>query len=255
MSQGFESQHRGFHRRPSASFQAYENNCIVKFSTWPSSGTAITNEGSAGSGYDGVAADNDYYLLASGATSFKFNGTTDKVTVSKGAAIDNIANVTVEFVVYINGWGAAGAGVLFNKATVAGAFGADLNGGDGRLRLYRLSANGPNFDMWTTTNVVAALGNWYDIQITWVSGVGPGATPHIYVTGVDGVQHDCALTHTLTGAGNWVSDSNYDLCIGDWPTYNHQWNGNFVVFRIHNAVLTDAQLTQNYNADKWRVGL
>jgi hypothetical protein len=35
------------------------------------------------------------------------------------------------------------------------------------------------------------------------------------------------------------------------------WTNNVAVLwvRVHNTILTDAQLTQNWNADKWRIGV
>src|SRR5450759_3332840 len=96
---------------------AYETACVVKYTTWPESpGVTIDNE-MGDAAYDGTAADNDYFLQASGATSFVFNDVTDVVTTPKGATIDNLGNHTFEFMFYYAG-GSAATAHLFNKGNI-----------------------------------------------------------------------------------------------------------------------------------------
>lgn len=58
-----------------------ESDCVIKFSSWPASGTIIPNEGVSGSELSGIAVDNDYELLDTGATSFHTDDVADCITV------------------------------------------------------------------------------------------------------------------------------------------------------------------------------
>lgn len=223
----------------------YETNCVVKYSTWPASGTAVTNEGSAGSAYNGTAYDNDYNLLASGATSFKFDTSTDYINIPKGSAIDNLQAVTFEYAFYYVGSGTAAT--FFWKSNNFYAF---ING-TGQIVFYRTDAAGPDVNcLWHTPTNTIVTGGWYDIQIAWDSTSFCANPPVILVNNVSQT-----LTEAPSGSTtSWYDDSGSDVRIGSSSAAGGVI-GTIALFRLHNAVLTDAQLTQNYEADKWRMGL
>jgi hypothetical protein len=220
------------------------DNGLIKYSTWPSSGTTIDNEWSEAN--NGTAADNDYFLLPSGATSFKFNDTTDKITCANVVGYDNLAAVTWEFIVSYTA--SASYRTLWSKQVASPTYfyviGVDSSG---HVFIYRSATDGG--DSWVTDEVLTT-GTWYTIQITWEPGYPAvsGATPVIKINNVA-----CTLTHPEVATGNWGSDAGVPSIVGarlDGSTYT--WLGSIALHRYHNAALSTAYLTDNYNNDKWR---
>jgi hypothetical protein len=221
---------------------AYEAHCVVKYATWPTSGTTITNKGSGGTPYNGTAVDNDYLLQPTGATSFNFNDTTDFVMVPQGGIVTN-SPFTLEFVFYLDTLGGSSGDMLLLDPNWGIYI---IIGNDGNLLMLKQT---PAID-WANfiSNYLPAgtfvVGNWYALQITWDTS-SYNTTPIIKVDNVSKT-----VTHNVSGTvASWAAETTRML-FGDGG--GNRYIGAGVLFRYHNTILTDAQLIQNYEADKWR---
>jgi hypothetical protein len=224
--------------------QPIEDACVVKFSTWPPTGTTITNEGSAGAGYNGTAADNDYALQSTGATSFVFNDTTDIVQVPHGTPVDNLGAHTWEFGFYLPAVPANK--YLWFKGFYAAPYYALIGAaGSNKLTISRYQSAG-NYEAWATPTILVA-GQFYDIQIAW-DATNVNNTPVVKINNV-------AQTLTAAPLGTvtaWANDSAYNLGIFNNPAGSSALLATLYWVRLHSRVLTDWELSNNYEADKWR---
>ena len=189
----------------------HEANCIVKFSTWPASGTAVTNEGSAGSSYNATLSSNKYVALSSGFTAQKQTAVSDYITVPHGAGIDNVPNsvATWEIIFRWDTVSYAPYVIFFEKGTgTDSAFyglGLYYYKAGNLLAIERDKTSSTDGAAWTCP-FTPALGEWYDIQITW-DMTGYSNTPVIKINNIG---------QTATSAGSttaWINDSSYNLVI------------------------------------------
>ena len=224
---------------------AVVTDCEIEYTTWPVSGTIITNEGNAGATYDGVAYDNDYSVLPSLATSFILANAEDKITIDNSAKVNDLGAFTMEFLVYYSG--GVASPVLFRKTNTTGFFRIWISSSDGRVQIRRYMDDSSYYNYRTAASTVAA-GNMYDIQVTWDSTTVTNA-PLLRINGVS-----VTLTKNGTGTGTvWASDSSYDAHLFNDPTNASYLYGTIAVYRLHSAVLAPAALDINYLADKWRL--
>jgi hypothetical protein len=234
---------------------AIVTNCQVEFigSSFPSSGTTITNVGQA-SGENGTAYQNDYTLVAAGDAGWVFpNNPSDMITVPANAVLDDMQAVTYEFLVYYAG----GSGNLYSKGDASNLnyplMSIQFNSTSNCLQVNKVASTGTRWNTWFTTTTPVTAGNWYFIQITWNVGTTEGtANPICYINNVNQT-----ISQALTNTGSWTTDAGGIICIGnEYPAANpSQFYGTLVVARIHNVILTSgagSQLEGNYNASKWR---
>jgi hypothetical protein len=224
----------------------HEANCQLKYDVWTSG--AAANDGLAGAGYNatGTAAKN--VTLKSGVTANKSTAVGDYVSVPHGPAINNQTVATWEILFR---WDAAGANttpVFFSKddGGANDSFqGIECYYYSSKLYIERDTAVGSNGPYgWCAFTPVA--GTWYDIQITW-DMTGYSNTPVIIINNV-------AQSVTFEGTTvSWIDDSSYNLTIGNCNAYDSATYITLTLFRWHNAILSSAYLTDNYNADIARI--
>jgi len=223
----------------------YETYCTVKFADWPASGTTVTNEGSAGAGYNGTLASNEYVLQPTGATSDTFANAGDHIIIPKGSAVDNLGAHTMEFIVYNN---SSASFTLFNKASTYKQYQIWIDTTNNWVEIRRYGTDGSSYYQYTTP-VNSIKGAAYTIQVAWdatlVSNV-----PVIVINNVNQT-----VTTSLSGTvSSWISDSSYNVTLGNNPGGTSALTGAFYLYRLHSAKLTTPQLQQNFAADWWRRG-
>ena len=228
----------------------YETNCVVKYIDWPATGTSVQNAAPPGTiAQNAVIPAGLYHLQSTGATSVVLTGGgSNGVRMPKGAPIDNLVQKTVELGVHLNTrtdyvqlitkGGSAATGWEISTYPTNG------------LGIVCYDNNGTSWYRWQTGNGVFSAGAFYDIQFTHDLTV-YGTSP---VMKINNVTQSLTPTNYQT-ATTYHSDSGSDIVVG-----NNDWNGtamdiSVLWVRVHNTILTDAQLTQNWNADKWRIGV
>ena len=112
---------------------------------------------------------------------------------------------------------------------------ADFNFGAGSTRKYPEAANGA-----TSLNLVE---EWN--EITWTYN---GSNTIIYLNGVLGESE--AVTGDINDLDEIKSLGGDATAMGT----SHMWDGNITCVRMYNRALTQAEITQNYNALKSRFG-
>ena len=248
---------------------ALVTNCEVEFinTSFPSSGTAITNVGQAPSS-NGLAYQNDYTLITTGDAGWAFaNNTAEYLNIPSSSNVDNLSNVTLEFLFYWNGASSGGnappsyGNVIFSKGGGSGScyFQVNVDSTTGTLYVGKVcsgSGAGAMWDMWGTSSNSITASTWNFVQITWAcGGVGTavGAEPVVYINNVNK-----PLTHTIVGIGVWLTDVGSQITLGNYSNGGYQLYGTLALVRIHNAILTSgagSQLAGNYTASVWRAGI
>jgi hypothetical protein len=105
----------------------------------------------------------------------------------------------------------------------------------------------------TTLILNHSVSNFFLNTTDWVNVicVGNGTSNQFYRNGVT-FGNASSINNLTTGASSQV------LALGSINnvlTFNYWWNGNIANFQIYNRALSQAEITQNYNATKTRFGL
>jgi len=244
---------------------ALVTNCQVEFigSSFPSSGTTITNVGQA-SGENGTAHQNDYLLIKANDQAWALtNNTSEKISTPSTAAVDDLANISLEFLFYWKGASSGGdnppdfGNVLLSKGGGSQScyFQVFVDPSTNRLYVGKVcsGSGSPMWDMWDTPANSVSPNSWNFVQVTWANGgagAAVGATPIVYINNTNII-----MGHAVVGTGTWLSDATYPITLGNYSDGGYQLYATLALFRLHNAILTSgvgSQLAGNYNASKWR---
>jgi hypothetical protein len=240
---------------------AYLDHCYISYvgqtgsgnSSWPSpatNGTTVDNKSTLGTpaNYDGtVTSTGDrYHVLQSNATSLQWAATTEYVHIPAGSIVNSPLIFTVEILVYIGDTGVSFSLFDFDASKLILYYQAS----QGRIFLQRISSTGVYRQYYTPVGCMDSEG-WYSIQVAW-DATPPGGSnyedpPEIRINNV---------TQPLTRSGGVVATwatvtAGITLC----NTTAHDHNAPdtiLALFRWHTTLLTDAQLSQNYDAELWR---
>jgi len=217
----------------------HEDRCIVKFSTWPKSGTTIKNEGIGGTTYTGTAHNNGYIDLTSGATAFDCTvPSSDALNVPINGIKTNIPH-TMEFIIYIDSL--ANDAVLALSTSWNYYFDIQTNGG-GFLFKQGPSTNWTQYVTWSVPIGTFKLGVWYHIQIAWDTSAFD-IKPVFKINNVN-----TSLVKTTVGTITaWAAENIFQMCLSSYP-----FDGKLALFRFHDRLLSDDELTDNYWVDNWR---
>jgi hypothetical protein len=92
------------------------------------------------------------------------------------------------------------------------------------------------------TNSVVPLNTWLCVTVVY-----NGGTVSIYYNGVSQSLTGTSTGYNITGTGT--------LFIAQYYGGGYYWNGKISNFKIYNRALSQAEITQNFNAQKNRFGL
>ena len=199
--------------------------------SYPGSGTTTTNiiNGASGTLTNGVT----YQSINGGV--FDFDGTDDYISFPDDTNLNNQA-LTMESWVKLDTTLYQQA-FLFEKGNVNTQYSNfQENNGNFYFRTMTLSTQDLVLNL---TNHVSA-GDWFHIVCTYGSGV-----KRIYINGI-------AIT-TQTGLTGTIPTTTTGLFIGAYgPGSSYFIDGKIAVSRVYNKALTQAEVTQNFNAQKNR---
>ena len=115
---------------------------------------------------------------------------------------------------------------------------------DNNILRWRQMIPGFN-DIFVSTASFINTNNWYQIVGTFVSG-----SQRLYINAAQ------VATGTATGT---IATNNSGMSIGVLGGYSgartYYYNGNIAIVRVYNKVLSQSEVTQNYNALKGRFGI
>lgn len=177
-----------------------------------------------------------------------FDGTDDKVTINAAASLRPATAISMEAWLYMNtlptsqGWYTIIQAPQSNASHLDPYFDwAIYINATGGLHTRINGVGNPNTVPNYTTTYLAAQ-KWNHVAITWTAG-----TVRYYING--------ALIQTAATTQNTiVYDNNTNVLIGLNASNGEDFNGNLAYVRVYNIALTDAQVLQNYQANKTRFG-
>lgn len=226
---------------------ANEQNCIVKYTAWPTSGTAVTNTGSGGATYNAVCAINSFTSMPSGATAFVTNSSAQDVRTPHAALVDNLGRHTIEMEFFYNLPDSVATPIVFSKSA---SYLLGLVTSSFRLTLQRYDTGGTNYVQFVTPVNSFLPGRNHRVQIAW-DATSVTNVPTICIDGFVQVLTPLPLG-TVTA---WKDDSGTSFYWCQNAIGGTLWlNSNLTLVRIHNVVFSPSMLKQNDDADKWRVG-
>ena len=202
--------------------------------SYPGSGTTTTNiiNGASGTLTNGVA-----YVTNNGGA-FDFDGTDDYIAFPDDTNLNN-QTLTMESWVKLDSTLYQDA-FIFEKGQVNTQY-SNFVATNGYLyfRTIGLSTNDKALNLTSYTSA----GLWTHITCTYGAGI-----KYIYINGV--------LRATQTGLTGTISTNTTGLFLGAYgPGSSYFMDGKIAVSRVYNKALTQAEVTQNFNAQKSRFGL
>ena len=178
---------------------------------------------------------------------FDFDGVDDYITVGGISAItSNLITVCTWVKRDADGW----SGALFGFGTAATST-QDIYfwGGDGSRQF---GYNTWNSDSWGFTGSTAT-GEIMDGEWHYLTAVLNRSTITSSLIYVDGVSKSLSQVKGTTQTR--TPSTNFGIGLNGWNGGNQLLNGNLANTFIYNKQLTQAEITQNYNAQKSRFGL
>ena len=169
---------------------------------------------------------------------FDFDGTDDYISFPDDTNLNNQA-LTMESWVKLDTTLYQQA-FLFEKGNVNTQY-SNFQENNGNFYFRTINLSTPDLGL-NLTNYVSA-GDWFHIVCTYGSGV-----KCIYINGI-------AIT-TQTGLTGTIPTTTTGLFLGAYgPGSSYFIDGKIAVSRVYNKALTQAEVTQNFNAQKSRFGL
>ena len=178
------------------------------------------------------------------ATYFTFDGTTEYVDTNQSLAAESFS---------VGAWfrtSAAGIKMILSKETTAGNpwnYRIWMNGGQLVADMSQAPATQASLTSPLTTY---NNGSWYLVMFTR-----DDSNWYIYINGSQVATRADPYTGSVTNAQElWIGRSAFTAG-GSSPTGSYQYTGDIGQVFIYNAVLTAAEILQNYNATKSTYGL
>ena len=235
---------------------AIVTNCVVEFigTSFPSSGTTITNAGTGGATYNGTAAYtafSEYQVAPSGAQAWALSqAAIDYISFPYGTAINNPTYITCEIAFACN---QLSGGALISRRTSGSVAGFIVQtNSDGSISVTRGKSTSA-YRKYNSPASELALGHNYFLQITWDCS-GYTNTPIVMLSTDGGTPASLTMTYAGTGTTNsWVSDSTTNTLIGALTTSSSTSADEIFLYRLHTVILSAGDLTTNFNASVWRL--
>jgi hypothetical protein len=166
-----------------------------------------------------------------------FDGTNDYALVANSASLNN--------------WSALSIGVWFKFTTSNSSYLRLIEKGANNEITIAINFNAPTYKLFlqklgdtsvaiTSTN--ALNDNKYHYAVVTIDS---SYLCKLYIDGILNGQFQSTAPLIKTG----------DVNIGRFGGNGFFWNGNMAIIQIHNIVLSDTQITNNFNANKTRFGL
>lgn len=209
---------------------------------------AATWYDNGGLGYNTSLLNGPNYL-SSNLGILSFDGTNDYGNI--GSQLNSYSTASIEgwfkssAATYQNiiGWGAVGSGSNYS------GIGLNNIGGAYSDESLHVIVNGSTLQMYVRKgHDFYCDGIWHQVVAT----IGPGNN-RIYVDGIEQtVSYLQGTINTDSGGFNLASNLTY---VGARPYGDGYMNGNISVIRVYNRILTQSEITQNFNAYRGRYGI
>jgi len=223
----------------------YTTDRIVEYSVWPSATNQVVNQGAGSTGCHGNESTIRYGSIGSNTTQ-TFSTNNDVVICGDEAwnacaEIDNTAFTTE----HLFKWNSSSPDpcVFFSKGPW---FYIAYSKETDNLWVHRGVDHNGNYEEeeWTCNPGITTNGKWYDLQVAW--GGNSTFTPFVKC---NNVAKTMSHYHTSRHGGNWYYDDDQQIKVMNSADQNACARSVLSMFRFHNAVLSDAHMSDNYTAD------
>lgn len=189
-----------------------------------------------------------------GSSSLVFDGNTSNIEFNSGSAINNLSGST--FSMWLN-WTELVASTVnttflykSDDNNIAGWWISvdSVYGGIGMT-----IPTGTNKRYYLPSSQTPARNTWYMLTVTWQGNVFTQDGVDIYI---NGVKNTTTPQTNIAGVGSRGTDAAQILDVGNSrPGTAFHFGGDIGFVQIHNRVLSQSEITQNYNATKATYGL
>jgi len=198
--------------------------------------TPLTLADLSGNGNTGTLTNGPTYSSANGG-SVVFDGTNDYV-VKSSATMNLSSGVSMEMIFKSTDMNSRNQGFMsFNSGAAYINF---YTPGNGTLRWETYYSISPNLGGPFYTPTALSNNTWYHAVGTFVNG-----SSILYINGTS----VASASYTV---GNYSSSYTANIVIGEYAGY---LSGNIAVAKIYNRALSAAEVSQNFNANRFRYGL
>ena len=221
----------------------------------------VMNVAPTGDTYDGAASRDLYVVEPSLATAFDFPAPTgqgiDYVQIPSGLAIDNLQQITLEFIVYYRDGSTGNWPVIWDKSPLPNRWYLravdDPSSSQSFMLEYYMDCTGSssigNGYEYFTSPFSFIAGNYYYIQLTHDRS-SVGNEPILKINNVTQT-----LTQNIEGSPTGLySDAGVDMYLANGADALSGIGVDLLVYRVYNTILTDDELIANFNASSWRMG-
>ena len=209
---------------------------VVSYDGNITSGKLIDLSGNSNTGY--VIGATQGTLLTTGANYVSFDGVNNRVNILANASTNITKNLSVEFIGNISTFNRYGILVHKYQSGVSGWYISTSQNAPYNTIRFGLVGTDTILHSYVS-NIQLNASQYYDIVVTY-----NGTIAHIYVNSVDSAN---PANLGVPIAGSSVNTSLYYS-----PSIFNNTKGNLLLFRMYNRTLTQAEVTQNYEDNKWR---
>jgi hypothetical protein len=177
-------------------------------------------------------------------SSFRFNGSNTHIPVVTLGTNNPLTQITVESWVYPRRAPSTGtlrgAAVSGHPSHYLGIFNS-IDGGATHSLHWALQTS--------VTRPGSQVGSIPRFAWSYIVGTYDGTRMRAYINGV--LLYDVALSGTISGDGRWMVGAYFPQ-----PTDGtHNWDGEISTARIYNRALTQTEISNNFEATRWRFGV
>ena len=214
--------------------------------SYPGSGTTVYDV--SGNSNTGSLVSGSAYNASS---SFVLDGANDYIRFNSGSAINDLTKATwTIWLKWTEAVGITDTSFLYksDNNSTAGWFISIVSN---RIGVQIVTSTNKQYYMPSTET--PARNSWYMLSVTWDGTIFATGGINMYI---NGVKNTATPFSNSAGVAPRTTDAAQVFDIGNNRTGSPNWFGGEVGFvQIHNRVLTDAEVLQNYNATKKIYGL
>lgn len=240
------------------SYKANYLNIVTSGSVFLADATNITSYPGSGNSWYDISGNSNTGSLINGtvynaSSSFTLDGVDDSIEFNSGSAINDLTQAT--WTTWVN-WTED-----LSVTSTSFLYKSDNNGSAGWFICVDSSRGGIGVNIVCPTNKryflpssqTPARNTWYMLTVTWDGTLTSTGGIGIYI---NGVKNNTTPQTNIAGVGTRTSDAAQIFDVGNSrPGSAFHFGGGIGFVQIHNRVLTDAEITQNYNATKKIYGL
>ena len=175
-------------------------------------------------------------LNTTGANYVSFDGVNNRVNILANASTNITKNLSVEFIGNISTFNRYGILVHKYQSGVSGWYISTSQNAPYNTIRFGLVGNADSFYV---SNIQLNASQYYHIVVTY-----NGTIAHIYVNSVDSANP--------ANLGVPIIGSSVNTSLYYSPSVFNNTKGSLLLFKMYNRTLTQAEVTQNYEDNKWR---